>query len=33
MDANKHKPGLKALDMGYDEKLKELAAEYEKISS
>ncbi|MEH6550638.1 MAG: DNA phosphorothioation system sulfurtransferase DndC [Pseudomonadales bacterium] len=31
MDANKHTPGLKTLDVGYDEKLKELAAEYEKI--
>lgn len=31
LEANKHKPGLKGLDVGYDEKLKELAKEYEKI--
>jgi DNA sulfur modification protein DndC len=31
MDTNKHKPGLKSLDVGYDEKLKELAKEYENI--
>ena len=31
MDTNKHKPELKGLDAGYDEKLKELATEYEKI--
>lgn len=31
MEVNKHKTGLKSLDAGYDEKLKELAAEYENI--
>lgn len=31
MELNKHKPTLKSLDAGYDEKLKELATEYEKI--
>lgn len=31
MDLNKHKPGLKSLDAGYDEKLKDLASEYENI--
>lgn len=31
MELNKHKPGLKILDAGYDEKLKELATEYENI--
>jgi len=31
MAANKHQPGLKSLDVGYDERLKELAEEYEKI--
>jgi len=31
LEGNKHKPGLKGLDVGYDEKLKELAKEYEKI--
>lgn len=33
MFANKHKSGLKSLDTGYDEKLKELTEEYAKISS
>jgi len=28
MEVNKHQPGL---DVGYDDKLRELAAEYEKI--
>lgn len=31
MALNKHTPGPKDLDVGYDERLKELAAEYEKI--
>ncbi|MEE8056269.1 MAG: DNA phosphorothioation system sulfurtransferase DndC [Pseudomonadales bacterium] len=31
MEVNKHKTGLKSLDVGYDEKLKELAKEYENI--
>ena len=31
MDLNKHKSGLKSLDAGYDEKLKQLATEYENI--
>lgn len=31
MEQNNHKPELKSLDVGYDEKLKELAAEYEKL--
>lgn len=31
MALNKHTPGLKILDVGYDEKLKELAAEYERL--
>jgi DNA sulfur modification protein DndC len=31
MALNQHEPGLKALDVGYDDKLKELATEYEKI--
>lgn len=31
MDLNKHKTGFKSLDVGYDERLKELATEYEKI--
>ena len=31
MDTNKHKPGLRSLDAGYDEKLKDLAKEYENI--
>lgn len=31
LERNKHKPGLKGIDVGYDEKLKELAKEYEKI--
>ncbi len=31
MDSNKHKPGLKSLDAGYDEKLQELTKEYENI--
>jgi len=31
MELNKHKPGLKNLDAGYDEKLKDLATEYENI--
>ncbi|MCX2982877.1 DNA phosphorothioation system sulfurtransferase DndC [Halieaceae bacterium IMCC14734] len=32
MDANTHKPQLKALELGYNEKLEELAAEYEKLA-
>ena len=31
MEAHDHKPGLKSLDVGYDEKLDELAKELEKI--
>lgn len=31
MEAHEHKPGLKSLDKGYDEKLAELAKELEKI--
>ncbi len=31
MESNTHKPGIKSLDVGYDEKLKELAEEYEKV--
>lgn len=31
MEQNNLKPGLKSLDVGYDEKLKQLAAEYEKL--
>ena len=31
MEAHEHKPGLKELDKGYDERLSELAKELEKI--